>query len=154
MANHSIPAFEFQDWTYQSFLVLPNDEELSGTVGTGVTARKWAMGRLRLSDSPDGYEANGFLDFRPGVQLRIPVKGVPGKDGIPATFAASGVDEDGVTKGSEYQLMGWAFAGTDGKAESVWGSVRAVCGPDSSPGTELGRMPVGTVGSFTITKTS
>ena len=148
MASDFIPAFEFQDWTYQSFLLLPTADESSAAPGAETTAKKWAMGKLQLSDSPAGYAANGFLDFAPSVQLRVRVKFVPGIDDTPATFEASGIGEEGVTKGAEYQLIGWAFAGADGKVESVRGSVRAVRGPDSSPGTELGRMPIGTVGAF------
>jgi|GEM_PF-2937360 len=152
MTNQFIPAFEFQDWTYQSFLLLPTAQEAAAAPGTNITAKKWAIGKLKLSDSPAGYEANGFLDFSPGVRLRVWVKGVPGNENAPATFEASGIGEEGVTKGSEYRLTGWAFAGTDGKVESVRGSVCAVRGPDSNPGTELGQMPIGTVGAFVITK--
>ena len=147
-----IPAFEFQDWVYQSFLVLPTAEESSAKPGSNVTAKKWAMGKLLLSDSPDGYAAAGFLTFAPDVQLKITVKGTPGKGDIPATFEATGVGVDGITKGAEYQLTGWAFRAADGKVESVRGSIRAVRGPDASPTVELGKMPVGTVGSFVIMK--
>ena len=152
MTSEFIPAFEFQNWTYQSFLLLPTTDESSAAPGADVTAKKWAMGKLLLSDSPDGYEANGLLDFAPGVQLKVRVNGVPGTNGSPATFEASGIGEEGVAKGSEYQLTGWVFAGADGKAESVRGAIRAVRGPDSSPETELGQMPVGTVGAFVIAK--
>lgn len=154
MNGDFVPAFESHEWTYQSFLLLPTKEESSAAPGSGITAKKWAMGKLLLADSPKGYEAEGFLDFAPGVQLKVRVNGAPGTDGLPATFEASGVGEEGATEGSEYQLIGWEFAGADGKVESVRGTVRAVRGPDLSPETELGRMPVGTVGAFVITKTT
>jgi len=152
MANEFVPAFEFQGWSYQSFLLLPTPEEKVAKPGSNVTAKKWAAGKLILSDSPDGHEANGFLDLAPGVRLNVRVKFVPGADGGPAKFEASGVGEDGVAKGSEYQLAGWAFAGGDEKVERVEGAIWAVRGPDSNPGTELGQMPVGTVGAFVIEK--
>lgn len=152
MTTEFIPAFEFQDWLYQSFLV-PTADASAAALGADVAAKKWAMGKLTLSDSPDGYEANGFLDFDPlPVKLKVSVRGVPGNGEVPATFEATGIANDGAAKGAEYELTGWAFAGTDGKVESVRGSVRAVRGPDSNPSTELGRMPVGTVGAFSITK--
>lgn len=147
-----IPAFEFQDWSYQSFLIPPSPARDSAKPGDDVPAKKWAMGKLTLSDSPDGYAAAGFLDFAPGVQLRVTVKGTPGKGEIPATFDTTGVGEKGPTKGAEYQLTGWVFRGDDGKVESVRGSVRAVRGPDARPTHDLGGMPVGTVGAFIISK--
>ena len=148
-----IPAFEFQDWVYQSFLVLPTPEQAKAAPGTEVAAKKWAMGKLLLSDGVDGGAA-GFLTFAPGVQLKVTVKNTPGKGSVPATFEATGVGAEGVTKGAEYQLTGWAFRGADGKVESVRGSVRAVRGPDTKPDVELGKMPVGTVGAFVISKAS
>lgn len=147
-----VPAFEFQDWLYQSFLILPTPAEVSAKPGSSVTSKKWAMGKLVLADSPDGYAAAGVLDFAPGVQLKVKLKFQPGTDDAPATFEALGIGEEGVTNGAEYQLWGWIFRGQDGKVESVRGSVRAVRGPNSSPEVELGKMPVGTVGAFTITK--
>lgn len=147
-----IPAFEFQDWVYQSFLVLPTPEQMKATPGTDVAAKKWAMGTLLLSDSPDGYRAAGFLTFAPGVRLKVTVHGTPGKGNVPATFEATGVGTEGATKGAEYQLTGWAFRGPDGKVESVRGSVRAVRGPDTKPDVELGKMPIGTVGAFVLSK--
>ena len=64
MPSDFIPAFEFQDWVYQSFLVTPVAAEWSAAPGTEVTAKKWAMGKLLLSDSPDGYEAKRISRFR------------------------------------------------------------------------------------------
>lgn len=151
-ASVFIPAFEFQDWDYQSFLVLPTDDESGANPGAPVTCKKWAMGKLLLSDSPDGLGGAGFLTFPNGAKLNVQVTGTPGTDDTPATFEATGRGMEGVTKGAEYQLTGWAFRGADGKVESVRGSVRAVRGPDASPTVELGRMSVGTVGAFVIAK--
>ena len=154
------PVFEFQgwDWVYQSFLILPTPAEATAAPGSSVTAKKWAMGRLVIADNPagsniiGGYDGGGFLEFAVGVKLRVAVKGLDGIDETPATFEAIGKGEEGVTKGAEYQLSGWAFRGSDGKLESIHGSVRAVRGPDSNPKFELGKMPVGTVGAFMIVR--
>lgn len=151
------PAFEFEKWQYQSYLVLPTSQESKADAGTPVTANKWAKGNLTLSDSPDGYAAAGFLDFPargglPGVRLNVSVSGAPGKGDTPATFEAIGVSRDGPTKGAEYQLVGWVFRDDNGKVKSVAGSVRAVHGPHARPDFELGGMPVGTVGAFEITR--
>ena len=151
--SNFIPAFEFQDWVYQSFLVLPTPEQMKAAPETDVAAKKWAMGKLLLSDGVDGGAA-GFLTFARGVQLKIKVINTPGKGSVPATFEATGVGAEGITKGAEYQRTGWTFRGADGKVESVRGSVRAVRGPDSKPDVELGKMPVGTVGAFVISKAS
>jgi hypothetical protein len=153
-AGDFMPSFEFQNWTYQSFLILPTPKQLAEPPGIAVDCKKWAIGKLLLSDSPDGYIAAGFLTFAPGVELSVQVKGQVGKDGAPATFEAIGIGEKGVTKGAIYELNGWVFPGQDGKTESVRGSVRAVRGPDTSPQVELGKMPVGTVGAFMITKSA
>ncbi|MDQ3329393.1 MAG: hypothetical protein M3552_01860 [Planctomycetota bacterium] len=150
-ATDFIPAFEFQDWQYQSYLLLPTNEGLSANPGNDVTAKKWASGKLTLSDSPAGG-ASGYLEFPGGIKLRINVTGEPGKDGAPATFEATGIGTEGVVKGAEYHLTGWAIPGKDGKVQEVRGAVRAARGPDAAPNTELGRMPVGTVGAFVIAK--
>ena len=152
MADQFVPAFEFQDWNYQSFLILPTPDEGKAQPGSSVTAKKWAMGKLTLSDSPDGYEANGFLDFGSGVRLEVKVNFQPGEDGAPASFEANGIGEEGLAIGSHYHLTGWAFPGSDGKVEHVQGAIRAVRGPDSDPQIELGQMPIGTVGAFHISK--
>jgi hypothetical protein len=38
------PLFEFQDWFYQSFLLLPTTEETGALPGTAVTAKKMGKG--------------------------------------------------------------------------------------------------------------
>lgn len=67
-----------------------------------------------------------------------------------------------MTKGAVYQFSGWAFpemasfataAGnaTAARVVRISGAVMAVRGSDQKPETELGGMPLGTVGSFLIT---
>lgn len=124
-----------------------------------MTAKKWAKGTLALGQAftaPDGgYTLDGLLSFAPGIGLAVSAKGILQSGNAPATFKATGTGTEGITKGAIYELVGWVFAeepivNNAGRVLSVRGSVRAVRGPDSSPETELGRMPVGTVGSFGI----
>lgn len=152
------PLFEFQDWFYQSFLVLPKAEEDSALPGTAVTAKKWAKGTLLCGQAfktADGYTLNGTLSFQPGVELVVSAKGTLGLGNAPATFEATGTGMEGPTKGAIYQLVGWVFPDEPiqndaARVLSVRGSVRAARGPDTKPEIELGGMPVGTVGAFTI----
>ena len=154
------PLFEFQDWIYQSFLVLPTPEENDALPGTAVTAKKWAKGTLLCGQAfktDDGYTLDGRLSFRPGVELAVSAKGTFGSGNAPATFEATGTGTEGPTKGAIYQLVGWVFpelpiVNAAGKVLSVRGSVRAVRGPNTKPETELGNMPVGTVGEFVIAR--
>lgn len=161
MANDTdswFPLFEFQDWIYQSFLVLSTPEENDALPGTAVTAKKWARGTLLCGQAfktADGYTLDGRLSFRPGVELSVSAKGTLGAGSNPAPFEATGTGTEGPTKGSIYQLVGWVFpeepiANQAARVLRIGGAVRAVRGPDTKPETELGGMPVGTVGAFTI----
>lgn len=153
------PLFEFQDWTYQSSLVLPTRAEKDAPPGGAVTAKKWAKGTLfcgQAMKTQDGYTLSGRLAFRPGLELAVEAKGSLGADGNPASFEATGTGTDGPIKGAIYQLVGWVIPETpieNGAARVlvVQGSVRAVRGPDTKPDVELGGMPAGpTVGTFSI----
>jgi hypothetical protein len=144
-----IPAFE-GTWSYQSYLLLPSPADLAAGPGSPVTAKKWAMGRLLLADGPD-MGAAGTLTFAPGVELVVRVTFVPDADGGPAQFKATGTGEAGPTQGTIYDLVGWAFPSPTGQLAEVRGSIRAVRGPDATPGT-AGGMPVGTVGAFVMSK--
>lgn len=159
------PLFEFQDWIYQSFLVLPTPEENFALPGAAIAAKKWAKGTFgcgQAFNSSDGYTLDGILSFDsppapPGTQLIVSVKGALGSGNTPATFEATGTGTGGVTKGAIYKLVGWVFPEDPvvqggGRVLSVRGSVRAVRGPDTNPEIELGRMPVGTVGAFVIAR--
>lgn len=155
------PLFEFQDWFYQSFLVLPTDEETDAPPGATVTAKKWAKGDFLCGQAfgsvgnPGAYTLNGVLRFAPGVELNVSAKGVNGLGNDPAPFEATGTGTGGPTKGAIYQLVGWVFpelqnAKASGRVRSIRGSVWAARGADTKPETELGGMPVGTVGTFVI----
>lgn len=153
------PLFEFQDWFYQSFLVLPTDEENDALPGTAVTAKKWAKGEFLCGQAfnfgDDGYTLDGTLRFKEGVELKVSAKGTKGLGNAPATFEAIGTGIEKPTKGAIYRIFGWIFPVepiTSGGARplSIRGTVWAVRGPDAKPDTELGGMPAGTVGSFFI----
>ena len=147
-----VPQFEFQKWDYQSYLLLPENEGLAPVPGNDVAAKKWARGSLTLADAIDELAARGKLAFPGGIELTVSVKFEPGKDGTPAKFEATGVGDQGVVAGVEYHLTGWAIPGKDGKLHEVRGAVRAAKAPTALPGVELGRMPIGTVGLFVISK--
>ena len=159
------PLFEFQDWIYQSVLVLPTPEEDTAAPGAGVTAKKWAKGSLFLGQaleaSEDGYTLGGRLEFAPGVELDVSANGTKGSGNAPASFEATGTGTKEPLKGAIYQLTGWVFAEQPispsgaGRVSSIRGSVRAVRGPDSNPEFDPGGMPAGTtVGSFVVTRVS
>jgi hypothetical protein len=157
-SNSWFPLFEFQDWSYESFLTLPTDPEKAALPGTPVTAKKWAKGEFACGQAfktAEGYTLDGMLSFRPGVGLSVAAHGANGNDGEPATFTATGTGVEGPTKGAVYELAGWVFPSEvrNGAARvvSIRGSVRAVRGPDVRPDVELGGMPLGTVGAFVIT---
>jgi hypothetical protein len=153
------PLFEFQDWTYQSSLVLPTPAEKNAPPGGAVTAKKWAKGTLlcgQAMKTEDGYTLSGRLVFRPGLELAVEGRGSLGAADSPASFEATGTATSGPIKGAVYQLVGWVFPQTpieNGAARvlAVQGSVRAVRGPDAKPDVEPGGMPAGsTVGTFAI----
>jgi hypothetical protein len=154
------PLFEFQEWNYESTLVIPTPAEIDGKAGSPVTARKWARGALALGQAfttAEGYTVGGDLSFAPGFGLVVSARGALGSGSAPASFNATGTGMEGATKGAIYELVGWVFpeepiVNQAARVLSIRGSVRAVRGPDPSPGTDLGKMPVGTVGAFVITR--
>jgi hypothetical protein len=108
------PLFEFQDWTYQSTLVLPTAEETAASAGTTTTAKKWTKGTLALGQAfkaaNDGYTLSVLHSFAPGIELSVSAKDVMRSENEPATFEAIGTGTEGITKGSVYELFGWVFA--------------------------------------------
>ena len=147
-ASTFVPAFE-GDWIYQSFLVLPTDEESAANPGAEVTARKWAKGEISLADD-GGSGASGELILVPGVPLNILVSSTPGADGQAAAFTATGTAETGPIKGAVYHLSGWAIPNPSGKLDRVSGALILVRGPDQDPTKGPSGVPVGTVGSFSL----
>jgi hypothetical protein len=155
------PLFEFQEYTYESFLILPSREEVDSGVTGETTTRQWAKGTLSLGQaftSGDGYTLAGSLSFAKDVELAVSARGTLGHGSDPATFEATGTGIEGGTKGAIYQLTGWVFSeppvNGGGRVVSIYGAVRAVRGPDARPDIELGRMPLGTTGAFVIKRTA
>lgn len=148
------PLFEFKDFFYRSFLVIPSDIDPTGPV----TLTDWAKGDFvcgQAMNVDDGYELTGTLVFRQGVQLEVSAKGTKGKGDKPGTFEATGTGTAGPTTGAIYQLVGLVYPtlpinSSAAVVANIRGSVRAVQGPTSNPAVELGGLPIGTVGAFVI----
>ncbi len=138
-------------WKYQSYL-LPTAIQDDSKPGSDITGKKWASGVLDIGDIVGLEIADRRLVFAPGVELIVTIKLVPQEMGEPYEFKAIGVGKSGPTAGAVYDLVGWAQVSGDNdrRVVSAKGAIRAVRGPDAKPGTELGGMPVETVGSFVL----
>lgn len=148
--------FGMRHWEYQSFLVLPTDPENAAQPGSTITAKKWAKGELYLEDAiDDDPDAVGTLVFPTpqGSIIKLAVKVVLKEESESANFEAIGKVEDNASpsNGACYALVGWASQGVDGRVDKITGSVRALRGSNAQPDRDLGQMPIGTVGLFTIT---
>ena len=155
------PLFEFQDYIYQSFLVLPTAEENDAKAGSPVTAKKWGKGEFicgQALKTADGYRLDGRLTFRPGIELTVSVKGSYGKGNGPASFEATGIGTEGPTKGAIHTLSGWVFPQEPiqngaARVHSIQGAILAVRGSDAAPAVALGGGAAGTtVGEFVISR--
>jgi hypothetical protein len=141
-------------WSYQSFLLLPTDAELADKPGSAVTSRKWASGQLNVLSETDG-EFEGELVFAPDIKLNVKGKILPSTNSLPAIFEAIGEGlhspTTNPTKGAIYKIMGWIPTSFNGENQlNVCGSVLAVRGADPNPEIELGKMPIGTMGTFVL----
>jgi len=156
------PLFEFREWTYQSFLLLPTPEQDASAPGAEVTARKWANGEFLCGQAfgnGDGFTLSGTLAFRPGVTLAVAAKGMGGSGDAAGTFEATGTGLEGPLKGMVSRLVGWVFPQLPiqngaARVACVRGSIWAVRGPDTRPDIDPSGMPLGTVGAFVIGCTS
>lgn len=155
------PLFEFQKWSYQSYLILPTSTEIDSPPGASVSSRKWAKGLFQCgqafnADQGDGYTLDGKLVFREGVELDVQVRGITGSEDQAGTFEAIGTGTHGPTNGAIYKLSGWVFptlpmsVPNASRPHRIKGAVWAVRGPNTNPLLELGGLPVGTVGVFEI----
>lgn len=154
------PLFEFQDWIYQSFLLLPTPAEDEANPGAAVGAKKWARGTLMCGQafaSADGYTLTGTLVFPSKGELSIAARGKLGDADSPATFEATGTGTQGLVTGMVSQLVGWVtpelpVANGAARVLSVRGSIRAVRGTDAKPEVDPSGVPLGTVGAFVIAR--
>jgi len=155
------PLFEFQDFTYQSFLLLPTAEESAADPGAAVNAKKWARGEFRCGQaftSAEGFELTGTLDLGDGRELAVSASGTLGVGNEAGTFRATGTGVAGPLKGMVSRLVGWVFPDVPvlnrgGRVLNVRGSTWAVRGTDKNPTIDPSGMPLGTVGAFAITRT-
>lgn len=156
------PLFEFQDWTYQAFLLLPTALEDAAAAGGAVSARKWSRGTLMCGQAftaTDGYRLTGTLVFKPGVELAVVASGTRGRGDAPGTFVATGTGTGGPLKGMVSELTGWMFpdlpiVNAAARVLSIHGSIRAVRGTDANPGIDPSGIPIGTVGAFVISRSA
>ncbi len=152
------PLFEFQNYIYQSFLIVPTAEEKAAPAGVAVTAKKWSKGAFVCGQAfsvGDGYTLSGFLRFDKGNEFTVEVKGTNGLGDSPATFEATATGTAGVVKGTISELVGWVFPENPistgaGRVKSIQGSIRAVRGSDIDPTQDPGGVPLGTVGAFMV----
>ncbi|MEJ8849511.1 hypothetical protein [Variovorax rhizosphaerae] len=154
------PLFEFQDWVYQSFLLLPSPEKAAATPEAEVSARKWSRGSLVCGQAfrdAGRYTLTGRLIFSKGLELAVSASGALGSGDEACTFQATGTGVAGPLKGMISRLAGWVFPEVPilnggGRVLSVRGSTWAVRGTDINPTIDPSGMPLGTVGQFVITR--
>jgi hypothetical protein len=160
IATSWFPLFEFQEWTYQAFLLLPTPAEEAAPPGSPVTAKKWSHGTLTCGqafNAGGGYNLTGTLVFQDHGKLEVVARGTLGPGNAPATFEATGTGVDGDVKGMVSQLTGWVIpelpiANAAARVLCVRGSIRAVRGTDAKPGVDPSGMPLNTVGAFVIAR--
>ncbi|UJP06882.1 MAG: hypothetical protein LZF84_07415 [Nitrosomonas sp.] len=110
------PGYEFQEFIYQSFLILPTPVEIAASPGATVTAKKWAkgdflQGQAFNSGGEGKYTLGATLQFDsgPDLKLDVSIKGNKGIGHAPGTFEATGTGIEGLLKGASYALYGWVF---------------------------------------------
>ena len=155
------PLFEFQDWIYQSYLVLPQADDAVAAPGAPINAKKWSMGVLLFGQAFNAdsgrYTLSGTLRFPSGVELAIITQGSLGSIHAPASFEATATGTHGALKGMVSELVGWVFpelpiANAAARVLCVRGAIRAVRGTDAKPEIDPSGMPLGTVGTFVIAR--
>jgi hypothetical protein len=128
------PLFEFQDWLYQSYLLLPQPADADAAAGTPVGAKKWSMGTLLCGQAftadAGHYALTGTLRFPSGGELAIVANGRLGSAYAPASFEATATGT-GVLKGMVSELVGWVVPELPIQRRCA-GSVRSRCNPRGS----------------------
>ena len=155
------PLFEFQDWLYQSYLVLPQAGDADAAAGAPIAAKKWSMGTLLCGQAftadAGRYTLSGTLRFPSGFELAIAAQGRLGSGDAPASFEATATGTDGALKGMVSELAGWVFpelpiANGAARVLGIRGAIRAVRGTDAKPEIDPSGLPLGTVGAFVIAR--
>lgn len=135
------PLFEFQDWHYQSYLVLPQPADDDALAGAAVNARKWSTGALSCGQafrSNEAYSLAGTLVFRPHFELSISARGALGTAESPARFEAIARGIQGELKGMVSELVGWVvpdlpIAHGAARVLRIQGAIRAMRSRTSTP---------------------
>ena len=155
------PLFEFADFTYRTFLVLPEAEELMGLLGGPVTAKFSSIGSISFGqafkEADDRYRVSGWIDTSGRPRIEVNATGQLRSDATPATFEATCEEADGEKRTVVCELVGWVFPQEpiqSGAARvlNIRGSVRMVSGTDTAPPAGVGGVRRGDVGLFEIVK--
>ena len=164
MSNDSrvpwFPLFEFADFTYWTYVVLPEAEELMGMLGGPVTAKFTSIGSVTFGqafkEAGDKYRVSGWIEAS-GRRIEIDATGSLRPDATPATFEATCTTADGDRKAVQCELAGWVFPDEpiqSGAARvlSIRGSVRMLSGMDPAHAPGVAGVPRGDVGLFEIVR--
>ena len=164
-ARHEVPTwfplFEFQDWLYQSYLVLPQPADAEAAAGAPVAAKKWSIGTLLCGQAftadAGRYTLSGTLKFPSGAELAVSAQGRLGTALVPAGFEATATGTQGPLKGMVSELLGWVLpelpiANGAARVLCIRGTIRAVRGTDAKPELDPSGMQLGTVGTFVIAR--
>ena len=154
------PLFEFADFTYWTFLVLPEAEELMGLMGGPVTAKFSSIGSISFGqafkEADDRYRVSGWIDTS-GRRIEVNATGQLRPDATPATFEAACEEVDGEKRTAVCELVGWVFPQEPiqygaARVLNIRGSVRMVSGTDPAAPAGVGGVRRGDVGLFEIVK--
>jgi hypothetical protein len=155
------PLFEFADFTYWTFLVLPEAEELMGLSGGPVTAKSSSIGSISFGqafkEAGDRYRVSGWIDTSGRPRIEVNATGALRSGGTPATFEATCEEVDGENRRPVCELVGWVFPQEPiqygaARVLNVRGSVRMLSGTDTATPAGVGGVRRGDVGLFEIIK--
>jgi hypothetical protein len=155
------PLFEFADFTYWTFSVVPEAEELMGLLGGPVTAKFASIGSISFGqafkEAGDRYRVSGWIDASGRPRIEVNATGELRPAVTPATFEATCEEVDGEKRTTVCELVGWVFPQEPiqygaARVLNIRGSVRMVGGPDIPPAAGVGGVQRGDVGLFEIVK--
>ena len=155
------PLFEFADFTYWTFMVLPEAEELMGMMGGPVSAKFASIGSISFGqafkEANDRYRVSGWIETSGRPRIEVNATGQLRSDATPATFEATCEEAVGEKRRTVCELVGWVFpqepmqAGA-ARVLNIRGSVRMVGGTDTATPAGVGGVRRGDVGLFEIVR--
>jgi hypothetical protein len=154
------PLFEFTDFIYRTYQVLPEVEELMGLLGGPVTAKFSSVGSVTFGqafrEAGDRYRVSGWIDEGGRPRIEVEATGSLRPDSTPATFEATCVEVADGVKTVVGQLAGWVFPeepvqNDAARILSIRGSFRMASGA-AAPTDGLGGIALGDVGLFEIVR--